>query len=55
MCPVVLKAPDDAFAAKIRNKRNSPDWTAGCIALTNKEIEEVAAATMMGTAVTILP
>lgn len=46
---------DDAFAAKMRKKRGSADWTAGCIALTNKEIEEVAAATKMGTPVTVLP
>jgi hypothetical protein len=45
---------DGAFAAKIRKQRNSPDWTAGCIALTDKEIEEVAAATKMGTPVTII-
>jgi len=46
---------DDAFAAKMRKKRGSVDWTAGCIALTNKEIEEIAAATEMGTSVEILP
>lgn len=46
---------DDAFAAKIRKERSSVDWTAGCIALTDKEIEEVAAATKMGTPVTIVP
>lgn len=46
---------DNAFAAKMREKRGSGDWTAGCIALTDKEIEEVAAATKMGTPVTIVP
>ena len=46
---------DDAFAAKMRKKRDSADWTAGCVALTNKEIEEIAAATQMGTPVTIVP
>lgn len=46
---------DDAYATKIRKKRGSADWTAGCIALTNKEIEEVAAATKMGTPVMIVP
>lgn len=45
---------DDSFAAKMRKKRGSTDWTAGCIALTDKEIEEVAAATKMGTPVEIV-
>lgn len=46
---------DDAFAAQVRRERDSADWTAGCIALTNHEIEELAAATKMGTPVSILP
>jgi len=46
---------NDAYAAKVRKKRGSSDWTAGCIALTNREIEEIAAAAPVGTPVTILP
>jgi lipoprotein-anchoring transpeptidase ErfK/SrfK len=32
-----------------------PDWTAGCIAVTNAEIEELFAATAIGTEVEIRP
>jgi murein L,D-transpeptidase YafK len=31
------------------------DWTVGCIAVTNEEIEEILAATPVGTAITIRP
>jgi len=34
--------------------RGGPDWTAGCIAVTNREVEEVYAMVRMGTLVTIL-
>lgn len=42
-----------AFARKQSAERRSPDWTAGCIALTNTEIEEIYAATKMGTPVSV--
>ncbi|MCC7320063.1 MAG: L,D-transpeptidase family protein [Rubellimicrobium sp.] len=35
--------------------RNKPDWTAGCLAITNEEIEELYAMTPVGTTVVILP
>ncbi len=44
---------DAAFAQKLKQQRNSPDWTAGCIALTDREIEEIYAATTMGTPVNV--
>lgn len=44
-----------AFAQKQSAERKSPDWTAGCIALTNAEIEEIYAATKMGTPVSVRP
>ncbi|HEX8550066.1 MAG TPA: L,D-transpeptidase [Abditibacteriaceae bacterium] len=43
------------FARKQTAKRGSPDWTAGCIALTNKEIEDIHAATKLGTPVSVRP
>lgn len=44
-----------AFAAGQSKKRGRADWTAGCIALTDKEIEEIYAATKLGTPVSIRP
>jgi len=44
-----------AFAQKKSLERGSPDWTAGCIALTDQEIEEVYAATTLGTPVLVKP
>ena len=44
---------DAAIAQKLIKKRGSSDWTAGCIALTDREIEEIYAATAMGTPVNI--
>ncbi len=35
--------------------RNGPDWTAGCISVTNKEMEEVYAMVRVGTAIDIFP
>ena len=46
---------DAAFARKKRNERGKNDWTAGCIALTNQEIAEIHAATVLGTPVEIKP
>lgn len=46
---------DAAFAQKKRNERGKNDWTAGCIALTNREIAEIHAATVLGTPVEIKP
>ncbi len=46
---------DADFAQKTSKKRNSPDWTAGCIALTDSEIEEMYAMTAMGTPVNVHP
>lgn len=44
-----------SFAQKKMRARGSKDWTAGCIGLTNKQIEEIHAATKLGTPVTIRP
>ena len=46
---------DGAFAQHKIQERGSPDWTAGCVALRDKEIEEVHAATKLGTPVLIRP
>ena len=46
---------DDAFARNRRSQRGKNDWTAGCIALTNREIAEIHAATVLGTPVEIKP
>lgn len=43
------------FAQKQAQKRGRLDWTAGCIALTDREIEELYSATKMGTPVWIQP
>ncbi len=44
-----------AYAQKQANKRGRPDWTAGCIAVTDREIEEIHSATKLGTPVWIRP
>jgi hypothetical protein len=44
---------DEAFAQKKMQERGSRDWTAGCIALTDREIEEIYAATKLGTPVEV--
>ena len=46
---------DAAFAQRQRNARGNADWTAGCIALTNREISEIHAATRLGTPVLVRP
>jgi lipoprotein-anchoring transpeptidase ErfK/SrfK len=46
---------DGAFAQRIAQQRGSADWTQGCIGVTNAEIEEIGAATQLGTPVTIVP
>lgn len=38
-----------------RGKPNGPDWTAGCIAVTNEEIAEIYAMVDPGTIITIRP
>lgn len=45
----------ESFARKQSATRKSKDWTAGCIALTNREIEEIYAATRLGTPVSVRP
>jgi murein L,D-transpeptidase YafK len=35
--------------------RNGPDWTAGCIAVTNREIEDIYAMVRVGTPISIYP
>lgn len=46
---------EGAFAARKKQERQSNDWTAGCIALNNKEIAEIYSATVMGTPVLVRP
>ena len=41
------------WGPKVTNPR--PDWTYGCIAVTNKEIEEIYAMVRDGTRITIFP
>lgn len=43
------------FAQKKMRERGKPDWTAGCIALTDREIQEIHAATQIGTPVIVRP
>jgi hypothetical protein len=43
------------FAQKKTAERKKPDWTAGCVAVTDREIAEIHAATRMGTSVLIKP
>lgn len=35
--------------------RNGPDWTAGCIAVTNREMEDIYAMVRVGTPISIYP
>lgn len=44
-----------AFSQKRSAERKSNDWTAGCIAVTDKEIEEIYSATALGTPVLVRP
>lgn len=46
---------DGAFAKKRAKQRGTSDWTAGCIALTDREIEEIYAATKIGAPVVVRP
>ena len=46
---------DAAFAARMMSKRGSADWTAGCVAVTDAEIEEISAALKVGARVSIRP
>ena len=45
-------APSFAF---IGNKHRLTDWTEGCVALTNEEMEEVFSRTVLGSPITIVP
>ncbi len=38
-----------------KNRKGGQDWTAGCIAVTNKEVEEIYAMVRDGTPITINP
>jgi murein L,D-transpeptidase YafK len=42
-------------AAKLKKKKLGPDWTAGCISVTNREIEEIYAMVRDGTPIAIYP
>jgi hypothetical protein len=46
---------DAPFAQRRMQERGSHDWTAGCIAVTNHEIEEIYRATRLGTPVLVRP
>ncbi|MDQ3813487.1 MAG: L,D-transpeptidase [Armatimonadota bacterium] len=46
---------DSRFAQRVMTVRKSSDWTQGCIALTNAEIQEISAATQLGTPVLVQP
>ncbi|MEJ2036918.1 MAG: L,D-transpeptidase, partial [Maritimibacter sp.] len=35
--------------------RNKPDWTAGCIAVSDREIEEIFSLVKVGTPIAIYP
>lgn len=39
----------------LRGDRNKPDWTAGCISVSNKEIEVIYAMVKNGTRIDVLP
>ena len=45
----------DNFTAWANKRGIKGDWTAGCIAVTNAEIEEIWAVTPIGTKVEVLP
>ncbi|WP_102223842.1 L,D-transpeptidase family protein [Acidimangrovimonas sediminis] len=45
----------DIFIHGEGDRKRSGDWTAGCIAVTNKQIEEVYAMVQDGTPVVIMP
>jgi lipoprotein-anchoring transpeptidase ErfK/SrfK len=46
---------EGSFAQKKMRERGTADWTAGCIGLTDAQIEEIYAATRLGTPVEIKP
>ncbi len=46
---------DAPFANRVKSKRQSLDWTAGCIAVSNAEIDEISAALKVGARVSIRP
>lgn len=46
---------DAPFASRVMSKRGSMDWTAGCVAVTNAEIEEISSALKVGARVSIRP
>lgn len=45
---------DIFFHGTPRDKRGKPDWTAGCLAITNEQVEELYAMVPVGTPVLIL-
>ena len=46
---------DGKFAQRKMQQRGCPDWTAGCVALTDSEIAELYSATKIGTPVLVRP
>ncbi len=46
---------EPSLRSEIRRSRKTPDWTAGCIAVKNKEIEEIYAMVNKGTLITLRP
>ena len=46
---------DNKYAQKQMGKRGRTDWTAGCIAVTDREIEEIHRATVLGSPVWVRP
>lgn len=46
---------DIFFHGTPRRYRNATDWTAGCMAITNEEVEEMYAMVALGTPMMILP
>jgi hypothetical protein len=46
---------NNIYAQRLIRERGSNDWTAGCIAVTDAEIDEIHAATRLGTPVLVKP
>lgn len=46
---------ENSYAQNKMKERGTRDWTAGCVALTNREVEEIYSATKLGTPVEIKP
>ena len=41
--------------SELKRAKKTPDWTAGCIAVKNEEIEEIYAMVNKGTLITLRP